>query len=44
MVIKAGIRKMLARIANREDLEQQSDLGLLCMPRTFKRPTSVQYF
>ena len=32
--IKAGIHKMLARIANRED-PNQTDLGLHCLSRPF---------
>ena len=30
LVIKAVIHKMLARIANREEVKKQSDLGLHC--------------
>ena len=37
VVIRAGIKKMLVRIANREepDLTVSSDLGLPCLPRPF---------
>ena len=36
LVIRAGIHKMLVRIANRKDpIEQQSDLGLCCLSRPF---------
>ena len=40
LVIRAGIEKMLVRIANRETLirlllQKQSDLGLHCLPRPF---------
>ena len=35
LVIRAGIHKMLVRIANREDLKEQSDMGLLCLSRPF---------
>ena len=31
----AGIHKMLVRIANREDLKKQSDLGLHYLSRPF---------
>ena len=40
LVIKAGICKMLVRIANRED----PDLGLLSLPRPFWQTVSVQNF
>ena len=40
LVFRAGIHKMLVRIANREDPDQtsspkQSDLGLLCLSMPF---------
>ena len=39
LVFRTGIHKMLVRIENREDpdqtLKKQSDLGLLCLSRTF---------
>ena len=46
---KAGIHKMLLRIANREDHNQtasleQSDLGLHCLSRPFWKATSTQNF
>ena len=49
LVIRAGIHKMLVKIANREDLDQtassvlqkQSDLGLPSLPRPFLQATSV---
>ena len=45
VVIRAGINKMLVRIANREDPDQtQSDLGLHCLSRPFWLATSVQKF
>ena len=41
LVIRAGIYKMLVRIANREDpdqtLNKQSDLGLCCLASLFGR-------
>ena len=40
LVLRAGIHKMLVRIANREDPDQtaeQSDLGLPCLSRHFGR-------
>ena len=46
LVSRAGNRKMLIRIANKEDpdltaaLKKQSDLGLCCL----SRPTCVQNF
>ena len=36
LVIRDGIHKMLVRIADREDSDQQSDLGLHCLSRPFK--------
>ena len=44
--IRAGIRKVLFRIANREDLnrlllQKLSDLGLRCLSRPFWQATSV---
>ena len=46
VVIRAGIKKMLVRIANREepDLTVSSDLGLPCLPRPFYKATSVGNF
>ena len=41
LVIRAGTHKMLVRIANREDPQKQSDLGLLCLFRPFWQATSV---
>ena len=48
LIIRAGICKMLVRIANREDPDQtasseekQSDLGLSCLSRPFWQTTSV---
>ena len=35
LVIRAETHKMHARKANREDLDQQSDLGLPCLSRLF---------
>ena len=47
MVIKAGINKMLVRIANRKEPVQtasskQSDLGLHCLSSPFWQATLVQ--
>ena len=44
LVIRAGIHKMLARIANREDPDEtaskkQSHLGLPCLSRPFWQAT-----
>ena len=37
LAFRAGICKILARIANREDSDQmQSDLGLRCLSRPFR--------
>ena len=45
LVFRAGIHKMLIRIANREDPDQkQSDLGLCCLSRPFWQETSVRNF
>ena len=48
LVIRAGIYKMLVRIANRETsdqtLKKQSDLGLRCLARPFWQITSVWMF
>ena len=46
LVIKAGICKMLVRIANREDPDQtaSSDLGLLFLFRPFKQKIIVRNF
>ena len=49
LVIRAGIHKMLVRIANREYSDQtassdQSDLGLHCMLGLFWQATSVRNF
>ena len=49
MVFKAGIHKMIARIANREDSDQiasqkQSDLGLRCFSRLFWQATILRNF
>ena len=43
LVIKAGIHKMLVRIAKREDPDQtaSSDLSLRCLSRHFWQATSV---
>ena len=35
---------MFVRIANREDPDQQSDLGLPCLSRPFGQATSVRNF
>ena len=48
-VIKARIHKMLVKIANRIDLirlllQKQSDLGLLCLFRSFGQTTGVWNF
>ena len=43
-VAMAGIHKMLDRTANREDSDQQSGLGLLCLSIPFKQARSVQNF
>ena len=55
-IIKAGIHKMLFRIANREVpkqtgktlirllLQKQSNLGLLCLSKPFWQETSVPNF
>ena len=45
-VIRAGIHKIPARIANREDPDQtaSSDLGLHCLSRPFGQATSIQIF
>ena len=44
LVIRAGIHKMLVRIANREgpDQKKQSDLGLPCLSRPFWHGFSVR--
>ena len=45
LVIKAGIHKMLVRIANREDPDQNNLLGLHClMSRPFWHATLVLIF
>ena len=47
MVIRAGIHKMLVRIANREDPDQtasQSDLHLGCLSMPIWQASSVQNF
>ena len=48
-VIRAGIHKMLIRLANREDPDKtppqkQSDLGLHCLSRSILMATSVRNF
>ena len=46
LVFKAGIHKILVRIANREDSDQtaSSDLGLPCLSRPFWQATLVRDF
>ena len=45
LVIRAGIHKLLVRIANRADPNQkQSDLGLCCLSRPFYQATSIVNF
>ena len=46
LLFRAGIDKMLARIANREDPDgkKQSDLGLRCLSRPFWQALSVRDF
>ena len=44
LVIKAGIHKMLVKIANRKDPDQTANLGLRCLSRPFKQSISVQNF
>ena len=43
LVIRAGIHKMLVRLANREDYDQ-SDLGLHCSSRHFLQTICIQNF
>ena len=43
LVIRIGIRKMLVRIANREDPDQ-TNLGLHCLSMHFQEESSVQNF
>ena len=45
MVIRAGIHKLLVRIANKEDLDQKhSDQGLPCLSKPVWQATSVCNF
>ena len=45
LVIRAGIHKMLIRIANREDPDQkQSDVSLSCLSKPFWQTPSVPNF
>ena len=48
MVFRAGIHKMLVRIANREEPDQtaslKADLGLPCRSRPFGQAASIQNF
>ena len=43
-VIRAEIHKMVVRIENMEDHDQQSDLGLPCLFRPFWQATSIRNF
>ena len=43
-LIRAGIHKMLIRIANRKDTQKQFDLGLRCLTMTFWQTTSAGNF
>ena len=46
LVIRAGIHKMLLKIANKEDPDQpaSSDLGLHCLSRHLRQATHVRNF
>ena len=41
VVVRAGFEKMLIRIANREDLQKQSDRGMRFLSGPFLQETSV---